>query len=365
MTRPPQRRAFLTGLFFAGVLAALIVLGSRNLAHFDAALVGYTFATLVRDLRDHLPLRDVAAAAADADVLAPRAGRSSSGRGCLRRNLLELWSAARARGRRQPVHLPARPVRAGSPTAASCGAASWRRPSPSRWSGAGSTSRPCPATSTATAPSCSASRPSDSAIESAVGFIVFHGLVWASLLVHRGRDARLPPADARPRRGGAAAVRRGHPAAALLFAISVTGLLLTVSYTWMKGYAYDFLAILHAVTVIFTLLWLPFGKFFHVFQRPAQLGVASTRTAEQRAEQAQLPPLRQRVRVAPRRSRTSITVERELGFRYELARRRGATTTSRSARAAAALSMAWPSARARHSGGAAAPIRRRIAHGAR
>ena len=36
----------------------------------------------------------------------------------------------------------------------------------------------------------------------------------------------------------------------LLFAISVTGLMLTASYTWMKGYAYDFLAILHAATVI-------------------------------------------------------------------------------------------------------------------
>src|SRR5262245_21019107 len=34
------------GLLFAGVLAALIVIGSRNLNHFDAALVGYTFATL-------------------------------------------------------------------------------------------------------------------------------------------------------------------------------------------------------------------------------------------------------------------------------------------------------------------------------
>ncbi|HWI56096.1 MAG TPA: hypothetical protein VNZ22_02630, partial [Bacillota bacterium] len=36
---------------------------------------------------------------------------------------------------------------------------------------------------------------------------------------------------------------------------------------------YDFLALVHAGTVIFTLLWLPFGKFFHIFQRPAQLGV--------------------------------------------------------------------------------------------
>ena len=36
----------LVALVANGWVAALIVLGSRNLAHFDAALVGYTFATL-------------------------------------------------------------------------------------------------------------------------------------------------------------------------------------------------------------------------------------------------------------------------------------------------------------------------------
>jgi nitrate/nitrite transporter NarK len=59
----------------------------------------------------------------------------------------------------------------------------------------------------------------------------------------------------------------------LLFAISVTGLALTVSQEWLRGSAYSFLAIIHAVTVIAALLFLPFGKFFHIFQRPAQLGV--------------------------------------------------------------------------------------------
>ncbi|HEX4311746.1 MAG TPA: MFS transporter [Acidobacteriaceae bacterium] len=59
----------------------------------------------------------------------------------------------------------------------------------------------------------------------------------------------------------------------MLFAISVTGLALTVSQEWMRGSAYSFLAILHAITVIAALLFLPFGKFFHIFQRPAQLGV--------------------------------------------------------------------------------------------
>src|SRR5579885_906560 len=44
--RSPRLNAGLWGLSCAGVLAALIVIGSRNLDHFDAALVGYTFATL-------------------------------------------------------------------------------------------------------------------------------------------------------------------------------------------------------------------------------------------------------------------------------------------------------------------------------
>ena len=59
----------------------------------------------------------------------------------------------------------------------------------------------------------------------------------------------------------------------ILFAISVTGLLLTVSTHWVHGFHYGFLAQLHAVTVIFGLVYLPFGKFFHIFQRPAQLGI--------------------------------------------------------------------------------------------
>jgi hypothetical protein len=102
----------------------------------------------------------------------------------------------------------------------------------------------------------------------------------------------------------------------LLFAVSVTGLMLTASYSWMKGYGYDFLAILHAATVIFTLLWLPFGKFFHIFQRPAQLGVSFYKDVGRRTEQAKCrrcgDPFASVMMV-----RDLITVERQLGFRYE------------------------------------------------
>lgn len=43
---PGKLRAGAIGLVAALVVAILIVAGSRNLAHFEAALVGYTFATL-------------------------------------------------------------------------------------------------------------------------------------------------------------------------------------------------------------------------------------------------------------------------------------------------------------------------------
>jgi hypothetical protein len=59
----------------------------------------------------------------------------------------------------------------------------------------------------------------------------------------------------------------------LLFAVSVTGLMLTASYKLMGGEHFSFLSLLHAFTVVVLLLWMPFGKLFHVIQRPAQLGV--------------------------------------------------------------------------------------------
>jgi nitrate reductase gamma subunit len=72
----------------------------------------------------------------------------------------------------------------------------------------------------------------------------------------------------------------------MLFAVSITGLFLTLSTHLMRGVHFVFLSQLHAVTVVFTLLYLPFGKFFHIFQRPAQLGVAFYREIGAKGEAA-------------------------------------------------------------------------------
>jgi hypothetical protein len=154
-------------------------------------------------------------------------------------------------------------------------------------------------------------------VHSLLGFLIFHGLVWASFLVIAGVMLAM-------RRR-----MRGHDALALqrfgedflplilLFSVSITGLMLVVSYEWMSGYAYEFLAITHALTVIVTLLWLPFGKLFHLFQRPAQLGVLFYKDAGARGLQAQCArchePYASQMQVED-----LIIVERQLGYQYEM-----------------------------------------------
>jgi hypothetical protein len=49
------------------------------------------------------------------------------------------------------------------------------------------------------------------------------------------------------------------------------------------------MAITHAITVILFLLWMPFGKFYHIIQRPAQLGIAIYRKAGEEGPQATCP----------------------------------------------------------------------------
>ena len=154
-------------------------------------------------------------------------------------------------------------------------------------------------------------------IRTLVSWLLFHGLDISAVLVLGGVALAL---WRRLRDRGALALQdfsADFLPLFLLFAISVTGLALTASTMWLRGAFYGFLAILHAITVIGALLYLPFGKFFHIFQRPAQLGVKLYQDAGQRdpgavcarcgrryASQMQIEDLR---RVLP-----------ELGFDYRI-----------------------------------------------
>jgi len=296
------------------VLAGLIVAGSRSLAHFDAALVAYTFASLFAafgivyryamwlqrpptavywrrgfqvflrggHLRSNLRLwveRVASDFAANAFIW-----RRDRLRGLT--HMLLMWGCLLAAAITFPlvfgwIHFEALPDR-------------------SDWYRTVVFGFPTPAFP----------------IASFFAFLVFHGLVWSAFLVIAGVMLAM---RRRMRDEGAAAVQlfsEDMLPLLLLFAVSLSGLLLTVSYTWLAGYGYEFLALFHAVTVIVTLLWLPFGKFFHIFQRPAQLGVAFYKDVAAKSEPAHCRrcghAFASRMHVED-----LIAVERALGYCYE------------------------------------------------
>lgn len=309
------RKAIIWSLLLTGILALLIVSGSRNLAHFDAALVGYTFAVLFATFG--ITYRYAMWLQRPPTALYWKRGwqvffRSRyMGRNILQwcKRLIGEFALNRFIYRR--------------------GKARWGAHWLIMWG--------CLLAIAITFPLVFGwihfeTLPGDSnwyrtylfgfptfafPIHSIFGFLIFHGLVWASILVILGVMLAM---RRRMRDHGAAALQQfgeDFLPLILLFAISVTGLMLTASYTWMKGYAYDFLAILHAITVIFTLLWLPFGKFFHIFQRPAQLGVSFYKDIGQFEEQAKCrrcnKPFASRMHIED-----LIKVEQQLGFHYEM-----------------------------------------------
>jgi hypothetical protein len=307
-------RAALSAMAVTTVLGVLIVVGSRNLAHFDAALVGYTFATLFAAFGityryamwlQRPPTRMYWRRGWQV-FLSPRFFLSNLIE-LVRRGSLE-FAFNRFIFRRGMLR----------------GAAHWMImwgciiaaaiTFPLVWGWIHFETVPAQLDSYRTY--VFGFPVADFPVDSWFAFLAFHGLVWASFLVLAGLMLAF---RRRMIDHGATAVQQfGEDILplVLLCAISVTGLMLTASYTWLKGYAYDFIAILHAVTVIITLLWLPFGKFFHLFQRPAQLGVSFYKQAGARTEQQRCGRC-EREFASAAMIRDLITVEHDLGFRYE------------------------------------------------
>jgi hypothetical protein len=105
------------------------------------------------------------------------------------------------------------------------------------------------------------------------GWINFHGLDLAAVLVIAGASyflvRRLRDREA------TTGQRFGYDLVPLiaLIVVSVTGLLLTFSSVVLHGGGYETLALIHMVSVVLTLVYIPFGKFFHIVQRPAAVGM--------------------------------------------------------------------------------------------
>jgi hypothetical protein len=85
----------------------------------------------------------------------------------------------------------------------------------------------------------------------------------------------------------------------------------------MDGYFYSVMAQIHAFSVIGTLLYLPFGKLFHIFQRPASIGISYYRYAGKK-EGMQVCPITQNEFCSKLQMRDLTQVVKEVGFNYAL-----------------------------------------------
>ena len=275
--RPGRRRlpttvsASLAGTAAAVATAAAIYLGSRNLRYFDAALIGYATATVV--LAFGVVYRYAVW------VSSPPA----------RRYLRRGWSAFLSwrNFRRLPTAVPRAVVGyLGLQTfIAARGRARWIAHQLLFWGVVLATLITFPLTfgwfaflsDSATGPAYTiyvlGFRTVSFDALSPLGWVVFHGLDIAGVLVLAGcgyflwRRFRDREASTGQRFGFDFFPLVG------LVAISVTGLLLTFSSWLLEGRDYGFLALAHMATVVLTLVFIPFGKFFHVIQRPASVGV--------------------------------------------------------------------------------------------
>jgi len=120
-------------------------------------------------------------------------------------------------------------------------------------------------------------------------WMIFHALVISSVMVIAGVMIVM---IRRKMDFGAVAVERfsrDFLPLLLLFGVASSGMLLWISYEWFNGQFYNALAIFHAITVIGFLVYLPFGKLFHIFQRPASLGVVFYRAVGEMGEPAVCP----------------------------------------------------------------------------
>jgi hypothetical protein len=121
-------------------------------------------------------------------------------------------------------------------------------------------------------------------IEAGTGFALFHGLDFTALLLILGVGMAL---WRRINDVGLLTTQRfgfDLMPLILLFAIAVTGLALTASSLWWEGRFYWFLSLTHQVAVVAWLISIPFGKFFHIVQRPASIGVTLYQTVNQDVE---------------------------------------------------------------------------------
>jgi nitrite reductase/ring-hydroxylating ferredoxin subunit len=106
-------------------------------------------------------------------------------------------------------------------------------------------------------------------VDSVVAFLAFNAINLGALLLLLGLILAIWQRFTMRPQETAERLREHLDPLYILLAVTVSGLLLTVSYKFFDGIGHRQLAVLHEVTVVLGLLWVPFGKLFHIAVSPA------------------------------------------------------------------------------------------------
>lgn len=110
--------------------------------------------------------------------------------------------------------------------------------------------------------------------EGIIGFLFFNALNFCSFLIIIGTVMAFTRRFLHPGEMAVQTFAGDLLPLLVLFSVATTGLFLTFSNHFLGGAHYRVLTTIHCWTVVVLLVYLPFGKFFHIFQRAAQMGAA-------------------------------------------------------------------------------------------
>lgn len=103
----------------------------------------------------------------------------------------------------------------------------------------------------------------------------------------------------------------------ILFSVAMTGLFMTYDTHFLAGRHYRVLSTIHCWTVVIFLIYLPFGKFFHIFQRFAQMGAGLYIQERRRGEDMAVCPKTNNPFTSRMQKDDVKKVLKDLGFEFE------------------------------------------------
>ena len=153
-------------------------------------------------------------------------------------------------------------------------------------------------------------------VNTIIAMMMFHILVWTAILVIIGSLIMMHRRLTDEGQIATQWFERDWIPLFLLIIVSVTGLGIWFDYTFLEGKMSQFMAITHAITVAMFLMWMPFGKFFHIFQRPAQVA-ASIYKIEGEKQGMQICPHTKEGYTTKMHINDLKEITKELGFNLE------------------------------------------------